>query len=259
MSRHRSPLRRGALPFVLIVGLAGPAPATWAASQPGDAARAFEAEEARLEENLEDASASWHEQDVLVRVLLDESKALETSYADPNATSVDLRKLEDRYEAALDEAYKQARATIASRRRVYDQMDKLAALGKKIEAERRALLDAPMPAGLWRIEVPSGATTLVGVMQLEVEGSTVRGTFSLSNGRHGTVSGSYYGGGRLELTRQDSGSGRDASLSADVDERGGTLDGVWVRYELGAGEPGSGSWSGTRVSDEQELRDLSDH
>jgi hypothetical protein len=248
-------MHRSTAPFLLALALSGVAPAAMAAGEAGDAARAFEAEEARLEENLDDAQATWREQDGLVSVLLDESKALQTAYADPNSTAAELRKIEDRYEAALDEAYQQARATIASRRRVYDQMDKLAALGKKIAAERRALLDAPMPAGLWRIEVPSGASTLIGVMQLEVDGGAVHGTFRLSNGRHGTVSGRY-GGGRLELTRLDSGSGRDAELNADVDERAGTLGGVWVRYELGAGEAGSGSWSGTRVSDEQELHEL---
>jgi DNA-binding protein YbaB len=256
VSQHRSPLGRGVAPFLLAFALSGLASAALAAGGAGDAARAFEAEEARLEENLGDAQATWQEQDGLVRVLLDESKALETAYADPNATSAELRKLEDGYEAALDEAYKQARATIASRRRVYDQMDKLAALGKKIAAERRALLDAPMPGGVWRIEVPSGAATVVGVMQLEADDSGgVHGTFRLSNGRHGTVSGRY-GGGHLELTRLDGGSGLDAALRADVDEQSGTLAGEWVRYELGAGEPGSGRWSAMRVSDERELEEL---
>jgi hypothetical protein len=77
----------------------------------------------------------------------------------------------------------------------------------------------------------------------------------LSNGGRGTVSGSY-GGGQLELTRSDSGGGRDAVLRAEIDEQAGTLDGEWVRFELGAGQPGSGRWHAERVSDESALQEL---
>jgi hypothetical protein len=132
-------------------------------------------------------------------------------------------------------------------------MDKLAALGRRIEAERRAVLDAPMPGGLWRFEI-SGAN-LVGILKLEVNGGSVSGTYRLSNGGRGTVSGSY-GGGLLELTRIDSGSGRDAVLRAEIDERAGTLVGEWVRFELGAGEPGSGRWHAERVSDESAFEEI---
>jgi hypothetical protein len=225
------------------------------ATEPGSTAREFEAQAARLEIAVDAAQSVWQEQDALVLDLQDEARALETAYTDPDATAAELRKLEDRYEAALEQAYKQARATIANRRRVYDQMDKLAELGKKIEAERRAVLDAPMPGGLWRLEIPTGAGALIGIMQLEVDGGTVHGSLRLSNGRRGTVSGTY-GGGHLELMRSDAASGRDAALRAEVNESTGTLDGEWVRFELGAGEPGSGRWSATRVSDESELPDL---
>jgi hypothetical protein len=132
-------------------------------------------------------------------------------------------------------------------------MDRLAELGRRIEAERQAIFDAPMPGGVWRMEIDG--TDLVGVLRLEVAGAGVRGTYRLSNGRRGSVSGTY-GAGRLDLTRFDGGSGRDAVLRADVDEQGGTLAGEWVRFELGAGEPGSGTWSATRVSAEDEVPDL---
>jgi hypothetical protein len=189
----------------------------------------------------------------MVDELLADAAELERAYGDPDATAAELRALEDRYEAALGAAYRQAKATIANRRRVYDQMEKLAALGRRIEAERRAVLDAPMPGGLWRFEI-SGAG-LVGIMELEVNGGAVSGSYRLSNGGRGTVSGSY-GGGLLELTRFDAGSGRDAVLRANVDERAGTLEGEWVRFELGAGQPGSGRWHAERVSDESALDEL---
>jgi len=228
---------------------------TAAAAEAGSTARQFEAEAAKLETAIDAAQALWREQDSLVLDLQDEARALETAYGDPDATAAELRKLEDQYETALLEACKQAQATITSRRRVYDQMDKLAELGRKIEAERRAILDAPMPGGLWRLEIPTGAGTLIGIMQLQVDGGTVRGSLRLSNGRRGTVSGTY-DGGHLELMRSDTASGRDAALRADVNESAGTLEGEWVRFELGAGEPGSGRWTATRVSDESELPDL---
>jgi hypothetical protein len=224
------------------------------ATEPDDAARQFEAEAARLEAANDATQEAWRTQDGLVQDLLADAADLERAYGDPDATVAELRALEDRYEAALAAAYRQAKTTIANRRRVYDQMDKLAALGRRIESERRAVLDAPMPGGLWRFEIPGA--NLVGIMKLEMNGGSVSGTYRLSNGGRGTVSGSY-GGGQLELTRFDSGgSGRDAVLRAAVDEQAGTLDGEWVRFELGAGEPGSGRWHAERVSDESALEEL---
>jgi hypothetical protein len=224
-----------------------------AATEPGDAARQFEAEAARLEAANDATQEAWRTQDTLVQDLLADAADLERAYGDPDATAAELRALEDRYEAALGAAYRQAKTTIANRRRVYDQMEKLAALGRRIEAERRAVLDAPMPGGLWRFEI-LGAN-LVGILQLEVEGGSVSGTYRLSNGARGTVTGNY-GGGQLELTRFHAGSGRDAVLRAEVDERTGTLEGEWVRFELGAGQPGSGRWHAERVSDESALEEL---
>ena len=224
------------------------------AAEPQETARQFEAEAAKLEAANDATQEAWRTQDGLMRDLLDEATALETAYADPDATATELRAIEDRYGVALEAAYRQAKATIASRRRVYDQMEKLAALGRKIEADRRAVLDAPMPGGLWRFEIPGD--DLVGTLQLEVaKGGGVSGTYRLSNGGRGTVSGSY-GGGLLELTRTDSGGGRDAVLRAEVNEAAGTLSGEWVRFELGAGEPGSGRWHAERVSDESELPEI---
>jgi hypothetical protein len=248
MRRGWIPLRATSL-FVLGAALVASAIAARAA-EPAETAREFEAEAAKLEAANDATQESWRAQDVLVRNLLDEQAALERAYGDPDATVAELRALEDRYAAAVEAAYRQAKATIANRRRVYDQMDKLAALGRRIEAERRAVLDAPMPGGLWRFEIPGAG--LVGVLQLQVSGGNVSGTYRLSNGARGTVSGSY-GGTQLELTRSDSAGGRDAVLRAEVDETAGTLSGEWVRFELGAGEPGSGRWHGERVSDESEL------
>jgi hypothetical protein len=223
------------------------------ATEPGDAAREFEAEAAKLEAVNDATQEAWRTQDGLVQDLLADAADLERAYGDPDASAAELRALEDRYEAALGSAYKQAKATIANRRRVYDQMDKLAALGRRIEAERRAILDAPMPGGLWRFEIPGAG--LVGILKLAVNGGSVSGTYRLSNGGRGTVTGSY-GGGQLELTRYDTGSGRDAVLRAEIDEQAGTLDGEWVRFELGAGQPGSGRWHAERVSDEAALEEL---
>jgi hypothetical protein len=241
------------VPTAFLLVLAAAAPAPTGGAEVRQTAQDFETEAARLEDAMDSAQAVWHEQDSLVRALNDESRVLETAYADPDATADELRALESRYETALDQAYRQAKATIASRRRVYDQMDKLAELGRKIEAARRAILDAPMPGGLWRLEIPG--SDLVGIMQLEIDGGSVSGRYRLSNGHSGSVEGTY-GGGRLELTRFDAGSGKDAQLRAVVDESAGILYGEWVRFELGAGEPGSGRWSATRVSDERELLSL---
>lgn len=251
MTHQRTDRSLGSLSILLTTLALASAPVAGAA-EPGDAAREFEAEAARLEAANDATQEAWQVQDGLVRDLLDEARALESAFADPEATAAELRAIEDRYEAALGAAYRQAKTTIGNRRRVYDEMDKLAALGRRIEAERRAIFDAPMPAGVWRFEIPGSG--LVGILQLEGAGS-VTGTYRLSNGARGSVTGSY-GGGLLELTRYDGSSQRDAALRATIDEDAGSLEGEWVRYELGAGEPGSGRWHADRVSDENELPDL---
>ena len=253
---HRSRSVRSSVHGPIVLAFALTLPAVAGAAEPGEAAREFEAEAARLEAANDATQEAWQVQDGLVRDLLDEAKALESAFADPDATADELRAIEARYEAALGAAYHQAKATIASRRRVYDQMDKLAALGRRIEAERRAIFDAPLPGGLWRLEIPG--MDLVGVLKLEGEGGNVRGTYRLSNGARGSVAGSYSGESHLELTRSDSAGGRDAALSGNIDIASGTLEGTWVRFELGSGQPGSGSWTATRVSDESELPDLDD-
>ncbi len=254
MTRHRSRSIRGSVLGSIVLALGVTEPATLGAAEPGDAAREFEAEAARLEAANDATQEAWQVQDGLVRDLLDEAKALESAFADPDSTADELRALEARYEAALGAAYRQAKTTIASRRRVYDQMDRLAALGRGIEAQRRAIFDAPLPGGLWRLEIPG--SDLVGVLKLEGEGGSVRGTYRLSNGTRGTVSGSYSGASHLELVRSDSGGGRDAAFSGNIDVERGVLEGTWVRFELASGQPGSGTFIATRVSDESELPDL---
>lgn len=214
------------------------------------AAANFAAESRRLEEDVTAAQAAWDEQHRLYQDLLAAAQALEGALADADASSATLRALEDRYSAALEAAVRQARLTSDRRRRVYDGMDRLAASGRRVEQEKKAAFDVPIPGGLWRIEVPDG--DLVGLMRLSLQGTLVSGDYRLSNGRHGSVSGSY-AGGRLELVRVDSQTGRDLSLTAEVDAGRGTLAGAWQRTELASGGPAMGSWSGVRLGPGDEV------
>jgi len=217
------------------------------------AAAQFAADSSRLEDDVTAAQNAWEEQRRLYQTLLAASQALEAGLDDPDATSRSLRTLEDRYAAALEAAFRQARVTSDSRRRVYDAMDRLAAAGRRVEQEKRQAFDVPIPAGLWRIDLPDGS--IVGLMRLTANGTLVSGDYRLSNGRSGSLSGAY-SGGRLELVRVDSQSGLDASLTATVDAARGTLSGSWQRTELASGGPAMGRWSGVRLGPGDEVPDL---
>lgn len=217
------------------------------------AAAQFAADSNRLEDDVTAAQNAWDEQRRLYQSLLSAAQELEAGLDDPDATSRSLRALEERYSAALEAAFRQARLTSDSRRRVYDDMDRLAAAGRRVEQAKKAAYDVPIPGGLWRIEVPDG--DLVGLMRLAANGTLVSGDYRLSNGRHGSVSGTY-AGGRLDLIRVDSQSGRDLSLTAEVDAGAETLSGAWQRTELASGGPAMGRWSGVRLGPGDEVPDL---
>lgn len=217
------------------------------------AAADFAAESRRLEDDVTAAQSAWDEQHRLYQDLLASAQALESALANADASASTLRALEDRYAAALEAAVRQARLTSDRRRRVYDGMERLAASGRRVEQEKKAAFDVPIPGGLWRIEVPDG--DLVGLMRLTAQGTMVSGDYRLSNGRHGSVSGTY-AGGRLELLRVDSQTGRDLSLAAEVDASAATLSGSWQRTELASGGPAMGSWSGVRLGAGDEVPDL---
>ncbi len=218
------------------------------------AAARFAAEAKRLEAEMAAAEGAWDEQQRLVDDVVAAARKLEAAVASPDATTKELRALEDRYAVALDAVYRQARQTSDSRRRVYDAMDRLAEAGRRVEEERQAARDVPVPGGLWRIELPEG--NLTGLMRLEADGTAVRGDYRLSNGRHGAVAGSYVGG-LLDLVRVDSRGGRDASLTAKVDEGQESLAGTWLRFELSTGEPATGTWTGVRIGPGEEVPELS--
>lgn len=217
------------------------------------AAARFAAEAKRLEGEIAAARRAWEEQYRLYDELLAAAQRLERGFADADATAAELRALEDRYSAALDAAYRQALRTSESRRRVYDGMDRLAEAGRGVDEERRAPLELPLPAGLWSIEVPGAGLT--GLMRLELSGALVRGDYRLSNGRHGSMTGTY-AAGRLELVRVDSQGGRDTSLMAEVHERDGTFAGTWQRFDLASGGPSMGSWTGVRLGPGDEVPEL---
>jgi hypothetical protein len=217
------------------------------------AAAEFAADSRQLENDVTAAQGAWDEQRRLYQELLGAAQTLENALADADATANELRALEDRYSVALEAAVHQARLTSDKRRRVYDGMDRLAAAGRRVEQEKKAAYEVPIPGGLWRIELPGG--DIVGLMRLAVSGSMVSGDYRLSNGRHGSVSGTY-AGGRLDLLRVDSQSGRDLSLTAEVDAEAGTLSGSWQRSELASGGPAMGEWTGVRLGPGDEVPDL---
>ncbi|MDQ1348547.1 MAG: hypothetical protein QG573_1922 [Acidobacteriota bacterium] len=237
-------------PFVaLLLLVAGTVPAAFAQS----AAAQFAADSRQLENDVTAAQKAWDEQRRLSRALTAAAQALEKALGAADSSANELRALEDRYAVALEAAVRQARLTSDRRHRVYDGMDRLAAAGRRVEQEKRAAYDVPVPGGLWRIELPQ--TNVVGLMRLTANGTLVSGDYRLSNGRSGSVRGTYTGG-RLQVVRVDSQSGQDGTLTAEVDAAGGTLSGTWQRDQLATGEPAMGAWTGVRLGPGDEVPDL---
>jgi hypothetical protein len=240
-----------------LAGLLGLSMVLLAATDPPlfaqSAAAQFAADSRQLENDVTAAQKAWDEQRRLSQDLATAAQSLERALGAADSSANELRALEDRYSVALEAAARQARLTSDRRRRVYDGMDRLAAAGRRVEQERRAADDLPVPAGLWRIELPQ--TDVVGLMRLTAKGTLVSGDYRLSNGRSGSVSGTYTGG-LLQVVRVDSQSGQDGTLRAEVDAGRGTLHGTWQRDQLSTGEPAMGSWTGVRLGPGDEVPDL---
>jgi hypothetical protein len=239
----------GLLAAALLAAATSPLPA--AETDRAAAARAYESQARRLEAEMDAAQAAWSDQRRLVADLDAAAATLERACADREIAASELRRLEARFEAALEAAYRQAKRTSEARLRVYDEMDRASAAARALDAAA-APPAGEGPAGLWRVEVEW--SELVGVMRLEVAGTLVRGTYRMSNGRSGSLVGSW-GGERVDLTRVDRETGRDAELEAELDEDG-ALEGTWQRFDLVDGHQATGRWRAVRIGSADEVPEL---
>ena len=80
--------------------------------------------------------------------------------------------------------------------------------------------------------------------------SIVSGSYQLSNGRQGSVRGTFTGN-RLQLELVDASRGVVADIEGELDPQSETIDGSWQARELAAGRTTAGRWSARRLSDDE--------
>jgi hypothetical protein len=123
-----------------------------------------------------------------------------------------------------------------------------------IELEVRRLVaevggpDAPL-TGAWRFAVEPGQE---GVAYLQQQGTLVTGTYTLSGGFTGSFRGTFVAG-KVRLERIDSQYGFAAIFYGRLVGRGrnARLQGNWEATQLSSGLPSMGTWTATRILDEE--------
>jgi hypothetical protein len=108
--------------------------------------------------------------------------------------------------------------------------------------------EAPL-TGAWRLAVEPGQE---GVAYLEQQGTLVAGTYSLSGGFDGSFRGTFVAG-KVRLERIDSQYGFAAIFYGRMvgQGRNARLQGNWEATQLASGLPSMGSWTATRLIEEE--------
>ena len=154
----------------------------------------------------------------------------------------DLRKAETELLAALFEA-QQKRSSMLENRTMIASIE--------LEVQRLAAEiggpDAPL-TGAWRFVVGPDQE---GIAYLQQQGTLVTGTYSLSGGFTGSYRGTFVAG-KVRLERIDSQYGFAAIYYGRLVGRGrnARLQGNWEATQLASGLPSRGTWTATRVIDE---------
>lgn len=138
------------------------------------------------------------------------------------------------------------------RRRILDMRTER----EHVEAEVRRLearvgVDEDPLTGTWTLVLEPGG--LEGFMTLELDGTLVQGSYSLSGGWTGSLRGTLVAR-KVRLERIDSQLGFAAILYAGLATHGdrARLEGRWEATQLASGLPSSGTWLAVRVDESGE-------
>lgn len=155
----------------------------------------------------------------------------------------DLRKAETELLAALFEAQQKRSSMIENRTMIASIELEVQRLAAEIGGP-----DAPL-TGTWRFAVEPGQE---GVGYIQQQGTLVTGTYSLSGGFSGSFRGTFVAG-KVRLERIDSQYGFAAIFYGRLVGRGknARLQGNWEATQLSSGLPSMGSWTATRIVDEE--------
>ena len=137
------------------------------------------------------------------------------------------------------------------RRSMLENREMLAAIEVEVLRLAAAVGAAEAPLnGTWRLVVEPGHD---GLAYLQQQGTLVAGTYALSGGFSGSFRGTFVAG-KVRLERIDSQIGFAAIFYGRLVGRGDNvrLQGNWEATQLASGLPSRGSWTASRVSEDQE-------
>lgn len=213
---------------------------------------AFGREAQLLDEAIDDFGRSRAAERDAVDNLRQLSTQLDEALGDPNVSLDYLSNLEAQLAAARDRTCSSLEQTALARQKMYDRMERLAAVAREFE-EQTALFGQAHEGitGMWHLEVQP--TDLYGLMNLRLQGAQVSGPYRLSTGRQGSLHGTL-AGDRLQLQAVDSETGKPvATIEARVDTAAGQIVGRWTAMNLSAGLPSMGDWLADKVSSQEEI------
>lgn len=185
------------------------------------------------------------------RAQLDELAAqMDALLAGESPAAADVASLEESIGAAELATELSAERVGELRRAVHERLRRLELLegDLRVLARARPTVESPI-GGVWRVTYDPGDRA--GTFDLDVDGTLVRGSYRLADGRNGSIRGSYAGLAlRLELLEATR--GFDAVFTGHYDPSDRTLSGLWQATELGAGEAGAGEWTAVRPPTDEE-------
>jgi len=229
-----------------LVGAAG------SQAQTAESLRGAFAREARLlDDAIDEYGRNRAHETAAVNELRRLSNQLDNALGDPNASLDYLTNLEAQLAVARDRACAGLETTAMSRRKMYDRMERVAAVAREFEEQTDLFgLAQEGLSGTWHLEVQP--LEVYGLMNLRLQGAQVSGPYRLSNGNLGSVKGTL-AGNRLDLQAIDSERGVIATIKAEVDATAGEIRGTWTAMELASGLPSTGNWVADKVSSQEEI------
>jgi hypothetical protein len=201
-------------------------------------------EERMLAQEVDAYRQARRQQDDAVAAVQEASKALDAGIGKHLLEVDELERLATQraVAAAAEEILSQRVEELE--RRVFDHARRAVMLRQELSRQARGVEAADPLSGQWRVEIASPLHA--GTFELHLEGNAVTGTYSLDDGRSGTLKGTFVAN-RLHLERSDSERGPDGVFEGTVDPEAGLARGLWNPSLLGTDTAVGSSWSGVRI------------
>jgi len=207
---------------------------------------AFLQEGRLLDIEIEEYGTARERERRAIAELRDLNRRLDAAISDPNASPAEMIRMDSQIAGAIDEACAQAREAAAARRTVHQRMQRMQRLSRDVEALGVEIVGrSGAVGGMWRIEAQP--IDVYGLLSLRQNGAMVEGSYRLSNGRHGSVRGTF-AGEQIELQMVDSGQGPIGTIKGDLNSAYEEIVGRWQAMELGDGRPSGGEWTASLIS-----------